>query len=524
MLDWRCLEEAASTRAESRIQTLFNDSFHTAERILWIAVDGALWRGLGRSCSFTPPASFGASSERPWSRPYGAVTVVQPRTKIPPPLDGHSTVLKNDRRWELVQRVISAPAFVRSPLLCRFLLFVVAETLEGRENDITEHQIGVRVFDRPTGYRTVEDNIVRTYARQLRKRLAEYFDGEGRSEEWRIDIPLGGYVPVFTLATEANGYSQKRSLPVTVKIRAEEVALSNESTIAVPRTSKPWQKRLFKGLLFVTYTAALVALTWFATRSQAPQPDTEPAHVLWSALFKGPQNSYIVPSDAGFNLLEDLAHRPIPLADYIQGAYRAVPLNGIDAHSAEDLRSQQLTPFLDSQIAASLGRLPEANPDRVFIRFPRDLRLDDLKNSNAVILGSVSSNPWAAIAENGANFRIVDSAEMKGATIVNVKPEPGEAASYASHWNEPAHETFALIAFRSNLSGTGHLLVLQGLDVAGTQAAAEMLFHPSAIDQILKRATRPDGSLCGFEVLLRATSIESNATGSQVIASRIYLH
>lgn len=49
-----------------------------------------------------------------------------------------------------------------------------------------------------------------------------------------------------------------------------------------------------------------------------------------------------------------------------------------------------------------------------------------------------------------------------------------------------------------------------------------MLIHPSAIDAILKSATRADGSLRNFEVLLRSTSIESNATGTQVIASRIY--
>jgi len=101
-------------------------------------------------------------------------------------------------------------------------------------------------------------------------------------------------------------------------------------------------------------------------------------------------------------------------------------------------------------------------------------------------------------------------------------PRPGEAAIYASHWNQPAHETFAVVAFLPNLSGNGHLLVLEGLDVAGTQAAAETLLHPSAIDTILKSATRPNGSLRSFEVLLRSTSIESNATGTQVIASRIY--
>lgn len=448
---------------------------------------------------------------------------VQPRLKIPNVPEGCPAELKDDARWGMVQRIAAGTHFARSPLLSRFLLFVAAETLAGRGEEITEHQIGVQVFDRPADYRTIEDNIVRTYARQLRKRLAEYFAGEGSAEKWRVDIPLGGYMPVFAEASEADRQASERPLPITLKVLTGPVGGPEDLATEAPH-SRPWLRRLSLGLLLAAYSAALIGITWTAVRSREPHAAPEPSHVLWSALFGGPQNSYIVPSDAGFNLLEDLAHRPIPLAEYLQGSYHALPLAGLDQHSAEDLRSQQLTPFLDSQIAADLARLPEANPNRVFIRFPRDLRLDDLKNANAVILGSVSSNPWAVVAESGANFHIVDNPGMNGATIINLKPEPGEAASYASRWNEPAHETFALIAFLSNLSGTGHLLVLQGLDVAGTQAAAEMLFHPSTIDPILKRAARPDGSLANFEVLLRATSIGSNATGSQVIASRIYSH
>ena len=58
--------------------------------------------------------------------------------------------------------------------------------------------------------------------------------------------------------------------------------------------------------------------------------------------------------------------------------------------------------------------------------------------------------------------------------------------------------------------------------MAGTQAAAETIFRPAVMDPILQRATRPDGSLRFFEILLRSTSIESNSAGTQVIASRIY--
>lgn len=193
----------------------------------------------------------------------------------------------------------------------------------------------------------------------------------------------------------------------------------------------------------------------------------------------------------------------------------------MDTHSAQDLHSQYFTSFVDLQIVSSLARLPQFSPQRAVLRFPRDLRLDDLRNANAVIIGSVGSNPWAAIAQNHANFSIVYGEGMQGATIVNAAPHPGEAATYVSHWNQPAHETFALISCMPNLDGNGHLLVLQGLDVAGTQAAGEALFHPAVIAPILRRATRRDGTLRPFEILLRSTSIESSATRTAVIGSRI---
>jgi hypothetical protein len=451
------------------------------------------------------------------------LTSLQHKQKSPLIQEPPPSALHDDPQWELAQRVVAGPHFARSPLLSKFLLFVVAETLEGRADEITEHQIGVQVFDRPADYRTLEDNIVRNYARQLRKRLAEHFADQGSSEPVRIDIPVGGYVPVFVNVADEHGAEHLLGLSMPLSVPAQNAA-GPEQVAAQPAAARPkWSSRLAFALLAVAYSAGLVAITWYgATRMRAAQQPAEPAQALWAALFSGPANCYLVPSDAGFNLIEDLSRRPVPLAEYIAGSYQEAPLTGVDAHSAEDLRSQQLTPFIDLQIAAALAHLQEDNPERVFIRFPRDLRLDDLKSANAVIIGSVGSNPWAAVAETNANFRIVDQPGMQGAAIIDMKPQPGEAASYASHWNEPAHETFALIGFLPNLSGNGHILVVEGLDVAGTQAAAEMLLHPSAIAPILKRATRPDGSLRSFEVLLRSTSIESNATGTQVIASRIY--
>ena len=79
---------------------------------------------------------------------------------------------------------------------------------------------------------------------------------------------------------------------------------------------------------------------------------------------------------------------------------------------------------MDLQIATAIARRPEFDPQRVILRFPRDLRLDDLKNANAVIIGSVASNPWAAIGETNSNFHIAYRKDMQAATRNRTKPQP----------------------------------------------------------------------------------------------------
>jgi hypothetical protein len=425
----------------------------------------------------------------------------------------HAPGLEDDPRWHLAQRIVDSPQFCKSPRLSQFLLYIVAKVLEGRQNEVTEQQIGVHVFGRPQGYRTVDDNIVRSYARQLRKRLSDYFASDGIEHDLRLEIPVGSYLPAFTAPVFEKPVSAK---PADVAQGGPKLASLATPAIA---SKSSWPRLLS---LFV-YSAGLIWLTCVVqSRIAAARYSTEPAQLLWKAMLQGPGDTFIVPPDAGLNLIEDLSHQPLPLAEYLKADYLDRPLPGVDAHSKSDLRSQQLTDFTNLQMVATLARLSEFSPAHVFLRFPRDLRFDDLKRANAVIIGSSCSNPWAVIADGTTNFRIQCNPGMQGATVVNRKPQAGEATSYSSHWNEPIHQTYAVIAFVPNLSGYGRLLMLGGLDAAGTQAAGEALMRSEAIAPILEHARRPDGSLAPFEVLLRSTSIQANATDTQVIASRIH--
>ena len=428
---------------------------------------------------------------------------------------------EDDPRWLLVEMIVASRHFNKAPLLSKFLLHICGELLNGRQDKISEYQIGIQVFDRADGYRTVDDNIVRNYARQLRKRLAEYFAAEGRMEVTQIEIPLGGYIPVFLRRDEP---ITRRSLePVDVIGRV--VTSEAEYRPVHTQAAKPvWRRQpLGRVAWLAAYSIALVCITLGASAwlARTRQP-ISPAHALWAALFRSPLNTFIVPADCGFNLVEDLARRQIGLTDYLRGDYLTLPLPAMDSHSSSDLRSQEFTSFVDLEVVSSLARLPEIDPQHAFLRFPRDLRVGDLKTGNIILIGSIGSNPWTEVVQKNVNFRVLYRNEMQEAWISNSNPQPGEAASYASHWNEPAHQTYAVIMFLPNLAGTGHMLVIQGLDVAGTQAAAETLFRGDAIAPVLKKALLPGGRLRSFEVLLQSTSIQSNAANTKIIASRIY--
>ena len=110
----------------------------------------------------------------------------------------------DDACRSLLARILACREFQRASRLRAFLTYVVEKELEGNPDEVTETLIGHRVFGRPASYSPGDDSIVRTEARTLRQRLDRYFAGEGAEEPVILEIPRGGYLPVF----------RKRSAPI----------------------------------------------------------------------------------------------------------------------------------------------------------------------------------------------------------------------------------------------------------------------------------------------------------------------
>src|SRR5215510_1111421 len=104
----------------------------------------------------------------------------------------HSTVSPSLIEQQLDRIIASAP-FSKSERICRLLRYLAENSMTGHAEKLKEYTIGVDVFDKDPSYDPRIDTNVRTEARRLRAKLAEYYESAGSSDPLRIDLPKGGY-------------------------------------------------------------------------------------------------------------------------------------------------------------------------------------------------------------------------------------------------------------------------------------------------------------------------------------------
>ena len=97
----------------------------------------------------------------------------------------------------------------------------MTQAVSGRSGELKEYVIGVQVFRKEESFDPRTDPIVRVQARRLRAKLVHYYQQEGPGDALVIELPKGGYAPVF----------RDRDAPGTAKGHA--APLINENTIAI---------------------------------------------------------------------------------------------------------------------------------------------------------------------------------------------------------------------------------------------------------------------------------------------------
>ena len=94
-----------------------------------------------------------------------------------------------------LERVLAIPTLRQAPSLRRLLRYLVENTLEGHQDAIKESIIGIEVFQRGPDFDPRLDAIVRVQAANLRIKLVDHYDTDGRNHPLHIELPKGAYVP-----------------------------------------------------------------------------------------------------------------------------------------------------------------------------------------------------------------------------------------------------------------------------------------------------------------------------------------
>jgi len=410
--------------------------------------------------------------------------------------------------WELVERVAGSPEFERSVRLRGFLLYVCERALQNRSNEITEQQIGIHVFGRPSNYNSGDDNIVRVQARLLRWKLDEYFAGAGALEPVTIAIPKGTYVPVFEPRVQK-----------TPPVLASPVDAGPRPLFGVTPAN------LVLIVLVVILSAACAWLLAGRRTLAAVTRAATPFGTVWNSFLGDNRHTVVVSPDETLGLLEIATQQVIPLNTYLASDFqeqaRAMSQkSGLDAivpnFVAKDLASTAVA--VDVSMIAAMPRAPSATLD---VRSARVLNINELSNGSAILIGVATNNPWIQLFDKRLNFGFSWDRNHKNYCI-NRHPKPGEKAEYDSAPANGFRTVYSGVAWLPSLRGRGDVLLVLGAG-PGNKMAAEFITNEKLSGAFLARLKSESkrSVVPYFEVVLRTTVFKTESATTQVEAYRI---
>ncbi len=102
-----------------------------------------------------------------------------------------------DEQRAALQIVLASTTFSKNPRLSALLEYLCVRCFQGEASSIKEYNIATDVFRRPPDFDQSTDAIVRVEMHRLRKKLKEYYAGEGSGQSIEIVIQSGQYQPEF---------------------------------------------------------------------------------------------------------------------------------------------------------------------------------------------------------------------------------------------------------------------------------------------------------------------------------------
>ena len=438
--------------------------------------------------------------------------------------------------WErLLGRVVESTPFRRSTRLRDFLIYVGNEVVLHGAQDLHEQQIGTAVFGRSDSYDTSQDNIVRVNATELRKRLETYFAGEGLGEPLIFEIPRGTYSPVFrlrprtpiNLPVEEPSIVEGLVLPEDPSTQEALPPPSNAFPSAIPASRKRLEAAL---VLIILFLAAW--LVFDGRRNEQNQLalhkwQSGPAlSAFWGNFFGRKMPPEVVLADSSFGLAQDVLHKQLSLAEYLNFRYRAaestMPLSSeASQQQRKDLAvifSRSTGSIGDFRVARRITEL-QTGYDGTRLVFAREYAGHRLRWNNTIFVGSSRSNPWVELFEDRMQYHIRQSHDSAPSVVAVDNPTAAEQDRYPFSADVETKTAYCVIVFLPNPTNTGNTLIIAGTDSQATEAGGDFMTSEEDLEKLqtlLKQQSFPY-----FQILLQISRANGTPLESKIVSYRV---
>ena len=168
-----------------------------------------------------------------------------------------------------LDRVLTALA--RWPRLSHLLAYMGEKVFSGQTEHLNEYNIATEVLGRSkTVFNAAEDAIARVETHRLRKRLAEFYENEGKDHPIQVTLPTGSYAPVFIHKSEATSQSFSQAT-LTAESETGDVRVQ-------PSRFRKWKAMAFAaGLVLVALTVIYVYIHAGTSSRLKAEPNSAPA-------------------------------------------------------------------------------------------------------------------------------------------------------------------------------------------------------------------------------------------------------
>jgi hypothetical protein len=401
-----------------------------------------------------------------------------------------------------VGRVLTSTVFRSSKRCHRFLDFIVTQVLEGKASIIKERTLATEVFDRSASWDSGgDDTIVRVGAREVRKRLAQYYNGpEGIQEKIRVELPLGSYVPEFV----------RLDTPVSAPlIRAELVEMRNEP-------KRRWFSPVLSGVLATALlVAALLRFGPALLHNQAFDTFWAPFLLASDPVLVAVSAPLVyTPSFHAWSLNSQRFGAP---TSAVTKPLQLLPreLNGADFVPVSD----QFLAFGDALAATNVQLLLARHSKEARLRLATKVEFADFRDAPAVVLGAFT-NRWTIELTQHLRFHfgydphwipaILDASDPKRAWNIPQKKEDGSSP-----------EDYFLICRLVNSPSGAPMLIGAGVAQFGTEAAGRFLINDARMNEIL-RSVGKDWSNRNLELVLHAKVIGNSPAAPELVSSYVW--